>query len=195
MHICMHVHTPDKPWMTHTDIRTYQPRQTHVCTDMQITQMNIFSKQACTNKGTFKEKPTHIMKWKRIQQSLKPIWCWRKVAVEKSYLIRASKQPTTARALRSKVKRQHQTNLCCERNKRFHVFSSKDHTLIHSTVRLIKALKLCVCVCVHISQHMCNVCCMCLCASMCVYMWASHTHSHICRWDTRELSCNRKRMC
>lgn len=132
-------------------------------------------------------KPTYITKWKRIQQSLKPIWCWRKAADEKSFLITASKQPTTARAPRSWVERQHQTNLCSEHNKRFHVFSSKDHTLIHSAVCLIKALKLCECVCVRAWVSVCGVCVL-ACLPVHIYVFicvfcplsTTYVHAHPC---------------
>lgn len=56
-----------------------------------------------------------------------------------------------------------------------------------------------VCVCVYIWANTCEMCVACACVfacacSMCLYVsLLSLTHIH--RWDTRELSHNRKRMC
>lgn len=51
-----------------------------------------------------------------------------------------------------------QTNLCSKRSKHFHVFSSKNHTLIHSTGRLFKALRVCLHVCLCVYVFMCMFC-------------------------------------
>lgn len=151
---------------TYACARTHTPESTkahrHERTDMKTRQMSTFSKHAGTNtniqggiqgerlrQDAPNTKPKYIMKRKGIQHSLKPIWCWRKGVDEKSYLISVSKEPT-ARAPWSQIQRHNQTKLCSKHNKHFHVYWSKDHTLINSTIWLIKAVKLCMCACVRV---------------------------------------------